>query len=266
MVLIKLSPTATSPVERGAMAASKSAVLHRHLGTTFLPLARAEGNHLILEDGRKIFDASGGAAVGCIGWGNKRVAQAVAKQVLDAPYCPTIFYTSRAQEDLCRTLVDSTHGHMARAYIVNSGTYQPKARRAALTRLAGSEAMEAAIKLARQYYLELQPPQPQRTKFISRKQSYHGITLGALAVGGHEFRRSKFEPLLMKNVSRVSPCFEYRGKILTDSDETYVARLAKELDDEFQRLGPETVCAFVAEPVVGAVSMPGSVVSRKYTD
>lgn len=114
--------------------------------------------------------------------------------------------------------------------------------------------MEAALKLARQYFLELTPSQPQRTRFISRKQSYHGITLGALAVGGHEYRRAKFEPLLMKNASRVSPCFGYRGKSPDESDDGYVARLIKELEDEFQRVGPETVCAFIAEPVVGAVS------------
>jgi adenosylmethionine-8-amino-7-oxononanoate aminotransferase len=114
--------------------------------------------------------------------------------------------------------------------------------------------MEAAVKMARQYFLECDPPQPLRTKFISRRQSYHGITLGALAIGGHEFRREKFEPLLMPNVSRVSPCFEYRGKQPLESNDKYVERLAKELDAEFQRLGPETVCAFVAEPVVGAVS------------
>ena len=114
--------------------------------------------------------------------------------------------------------------------------------------------MEAAIKLARQYFLEAQPPQPQRTRFISRKQSYHGITLGALAVGGHEFRRANFEPLLMKNASHVSPCFAFRGKTTGETDEAYVERLASELDAEFQRVGSDTVCAFIAEPVVGAVS------------
>lgn len=118
--------------------------------------------------------------------------------------------------------------------------------------------MEAAVKLARQYFLELSPAQNKRTRFISRKQSYHGITLGALAVGGHEYRRSKFEPLLMKNVSRVSPCNPFRGKKTGETDEEYVARLAQELDDEFQAVGPETVCAFVAEPVVGAVSVTSS--------
>jgi adenosylmethionine-8-amino-7-oxononanoate aminotransferase len=114
--------------------------------------------------------------------------------------------------------------------------------------------MEAAVKLARQYFLELPQPQPRRTRFISRRQSYHGITLGALAVGGHEYRRAKFEPLLIKNVTRVSPCNAFRGKLPGEADEEYVARLVKELDDEFQAVGPETVCAFVAEPVVGAVS------------
>lgn len=115
--------------------------------------------------------------------------------------------------------------------------------------------MEAALKLARQYFLEVTPPQPERTRFISRRRSYHGITLGALAVGGHKYRRANFEPLLMPNVSFVSPCFEYRGKTPGESDEEYVGRLAKELDDEFQRVGPESVCAFVAEPVVGAVGI-----------
>lgn len=119
MVLIKLDSTMGAV---DATASSKdSAVLHRHLDTKFLNMTRAEGNFLILENGRKIFDASGGAAVGCLGWGNQRVAQAVTNQVLAAPYCATIFYTTRVQEELCRDLVQSSNGAMARAYIVNSG-------------------------------------------------------------------------------------------------------------------------------------------------
>lgn len=114
--------------------------------------------------------------------------------------------------------------------------------------------MEAALKLARQYFLEKSPPEPQRTRFISRSQSYHGITLGALSIGGHKGRRAKFEPLLASNVSKVSPCFSYRGKRAGEREDEYVARLARELEEEFMRVGPETVCAFVAEPVVGAVS------------
>lgn len=116
--------------------------------------------------------------------------------------------------------------------------------------------MEAAVKLARQYFLELSPAQPQRVRFISRHQSYHGTTLGALAMSGHVYRKAKFEPLLTDKVSKVSPCYEYRGKRASETRKDYVDRLAQELDDEFQRLGPDTVCAFVAEPVVGAVSKP----------
>jgi len=114
--------------------------------------------------------------------------------------------------------------------------------------------MEAAMKLSRQYFLEKKPAEPRRTNFIARKESYHGTTLGALSVSGHVSRRALFEPMLMKNISRVSACNAYRGMHEGESEPQYVARLADELDAEFQRIGPETVIAFVAEPVVGAVS------------
>jgi adenosylmethionine-8-amino-7-oxononanoate aminotransferase len=112
------------------------------------------------------------------------------------------------------------------------------------------------MKMARQYFLELNPKQPQRTRFIARKESYHGSTLGSLSMGGHVMRRALFEPMLLDNISRVSPCNEYRGRLPNESVEEYVDRLGQELEDEFLRVGPETVCAFVAEPVVGAVSIP----------
>lgn len=114
--------------------------------------------------------------------------------------------------------------------------------------------MEAAMKLARQMFLEKDPPEPSRTQFIARNQSFHGTTLGSLSMGGHVARREKFEPMLLDNISKVSPCFSYRHQGLDESDEEYVSRLADELDKEFQRLGPDNVCAFVAEPIVGAVS------------
>jgi adenosylmethionine-8-amino-7-oxononanoate aminotransferase len=214
-----------------------SAVLHRHLGQSFPRLIKGEGCYLQLDDGRKILDGSGGASVACIGHGNERVKEAMLAQLSKVSYCLALFYTTPVQEELCRYLVESTNGRMSRAYIVSSG----------------SEAMEAALKLARQIFLEKQPPEPQRTRFISRRQSYHGITLGALSVGGHALRREKFKPMLFDAVSQVSPCNAYRGKKTDETDEDYIARLAQELDDEFQRVGPETVCAFVAEPVVGAV-------------
>ena len=236
----RLPPAEKQDVSASSPSQPASAVFHRQLRLNFPAIVRGEGSYLILDDGRRILDASGGAAVACIGHGDARVAEAAMAQMKSIAYCATIFYTSTACEQLCRLLIDSTGGHMARAYIVSSG----------------SEAMEAAMKLARQYFLEKKAPhpEPQRTRFIARNQSYHGITLGALSMGGHEMRRQFFEPLMPTNIAHVSPCFAYRGKAAHETDAAYVARLAAELDAEFQRLGPETVCAFVAEPVVGAVS------------
>ena len=125
---------------------------------------------------------------------------------------------------------------------------------AVLTRAQGTEAVEAALKMARQFFLEGPTPQPQRTKFIARFKSYHGNTLGALAVGGHQARKAPYLPILSTNVSHVSPCYPYRDQSADESEEAYVARLAKELEDEFQHQGPDQVCAFIAETVAGTVS------------
>jgi len=125
---------------------------------------------------------------------------------------------------------------------------------AVLTRAQGTGAVEAALKMARQFFLEGPTPQPQRTKFIARFKSYHGNTLGALAVGGHQARKAPYLPILSTNVSHVSPCYPYRDQSADESEEAYVARLAKELEDEFQHQGPDQVCAFIAETVAGTVS------------
>lgn len=165
------------------------------------------------------------------------IAKAIADQMDKVSYCHSLFYATDATEDLADLLVESTNGEMARAFIISSG----------------SEAIEAALKLARQYHLEKSPSEPSRTHIISRQQSYHGTTLGALAVGGHVARRKLYEPMLSTNTSRVSPCYAYRGlRNVLDSEADYVQRLEQELEAEFQRLGPANVAAFIAEPVVGA--------------
>lgn len=125
--------------------------------------------------------------------------------------------------------------------------------------LVGSAAIDAALKMARQYFVELD--QPQRIRFIARRGSYHGTTLGALAISGHKARRAIYEPMLSTHVSHVSGCNAYRDLRDGETIEDYVQRLTDELDEEFLRVGPETVCAFVAEPVVGAVSASGKLVS-----
>ncbi|KAF0319082.1 putative class III aminotransferase [Colletotrichum asianum] len=217
--------------------ASKSAVLHRDLKSQFLRTVGGEGNCYVVDGGRKLFDASGGAAVACLGHGDKRVAEAIIRQLSNIAYSPSTFFTTSVCEQLAQFLVNTTHGHMSRAYLVSSG----------------SEAMEAAMKLSRQYFLEKKPAEPQRQLYIARQRSYHGTTLGALSMGGHVARRANFKPMLLDNVvSHISPCFAYRDRLADESDESYVAKLAKELEDEFIRVGPGNVCAFVAEPVVGA--------------
>ncbi|KAL0259534.1 hypothetical protein SLS55_005271 [Diplodia seriata] len=204
----------------GAETTNASGILHRSLKHLPLKVVGASGNYLTLSNGQKILDATGGAAVSCLGHGDKRVQDAITRQMSEVAYCHSLFFSTSAAEDLGQELVAGTNGAMTKAFIVSSG----------------SEAIEAAMKLARQYHLELSPSQPQRTKFIARKESYHAL----------------FEPMLLENTSRVSACNTYRGKTDGESEQEYVARLAKELDDEFHRVGPETVCAFVAEPVVGA--------------
>lgn len=175
----------------------------------------------------------GDAAVSCLGHGDPHVTRAVQAQMDQVAFAHTGFFTSEPAEALADKLIALAPGALDRVYFVSGG----------------SEAMEAAIKLARQYYLEIS--EPQRHKIVARRQSYHGNTLGALAAGGNVSRRAQFAPMLIE-VSHVSPCYAYRGQADGETDEAYVTRLIDELDAEFQAQGPETVMAFVAEPVVGA--------------
>lgn len=214
----------------------KSAVLHRSLKSVPLQVVSGKGKYLTFSNGHSILDTTCGAAVACIGYDNKRVKQAMIDQIDKFSYCNSMFFSHPVGEELAAELVRGTGGAMAKAYIMSSG----------------SEAMEAAMKMARQYYMEVSPQQPKRINFIAREGSYHGTTLGALSMGGHVSRRSLFVDMLLPNIGRVSPCNAYRGMGPEQTVEQYVDQLANELDSKFQELGPETVCAFVAEPVVGA--------------
>ncbi|UPK29384.1 aspartate aminotransferase family protein [Bradyrhizobium sp. 195] len=218
------------------MSARTSRVLHRSLRDTPPKAIGGEGVYLFAEDGRRIIDASGGAAVSCLGHQHPRVIAAMAKQASTLAYAHTAFFSSEPAEALAETLVGHEPGGLAYAYFVSGG----------------SEAIEASIKLARQYFIER--GEPQRQHFIARRQSYHGNTLGALAAGGNAWRRAPYAPLLSAAFSHVTPAFAYHEKHDVESDAQFVARLAAELEAEFQRLGPDTVAAFLAEPVVGATA------------
>ena len=213
-----------------------SRLLHRTL-LADPPLAiGGEGIYLHAADGRRIIDGSGGAAVACLGHGNAWVNAAITAQLAKVAYVHTAIFSNEAAEELAEILLAEKPGGLTHAYLVSSG----------------SEAMEAAIKLSRQYFLEI--GQPQRTRIISRRGSYHGNTLGALAAGGNPMRRAPYAPLLSEAFSHVSPAFAYRFMRDDESEAQYVQRLADELEAEFQRLGPHNVIAFAAEPVVGATT------------
>ncbi|WP_027568928.1 aspartate aminotransferase family protein [Bradyrhizobium sp. URHA0013] len=218
------------------MVARTSRVLHRSLRETPPKAIGGEGVYLFAEGGRRIIDASGGAAVSCLGHQHPRVIAAITKQASTLAYAHTSFFSSEPAEALAERLVGHEPGGLAYAYFVSGG----------------SEAIEASIKLARQFFIER--GEPQRQHFIARRQSYHGNTLGALAAGGNACRRAPYAPLLSDAFSHVTPAFAYHEKHESESDAQFVARLAAELEAEFQRLGPNTVAAFLAEPVVGATA------------
>jgi hypothetical protein len=210
-------------------------IIHRSLRQTPLVASSAQGIHIIDADNKKYIDASGGAAVSCLGHAHPDVLAAMHAQIDKLAYAHTGFFTSEVTEALADHLIAHAPGDLSEVYFVSGG----------------SEAVEAALKLARQYFLEI--GQPERTVFVSRKQSYHGNTLGALAVGGNEWRRQPFAPLLM-DVPRVSPCFEYRDRLAHESQEDYTRRLLTEIEETFIATGPERIIAFCAETVVGATT------------
>ncbi|KAF0320355.1 putative class III aminotransferase, partial [Colletotrichum asianum] len=203
-----------------------------------LVITSGKGIYLETEDGRKILDATSGAAVSCLGFDNQQVKLAVIEQLLNIPYCHPGFYQTKVAEELASLLVQSTHEHMGKAILCGSG----------------SEAMEVTMKLAKTHFTHLAIPEPERTRFIARVRSYHGATLGTLALGDWKPRKDPFNSIVPQITTHVSACSTYRGLRHGETEEAYVERLAQELDDEFQRVGPEKVCAFVAETVGGSAS------------
>ncbi len=197
--------------------------------------ATGDGCYIIDSTGKRYLDGSGGAAVSCLGHSDAEVRAALHDQLDRIAFAHTGFFTSDPAEALADLLIEHAPEGIDRVYLVSGG----------------SEAVEASLKLARQYFMEI--GQPQRRRVIARRQSYHGNTLGALATGGNEWRRAQFAPLLM-DATHIAPCYEYRDRREDESAEAYGLRAAEELEAEIQRLGPDSVMAFVAEPVVGATA------------
>jgi adenosylmethionine-8-amino-7-oxononanoate aminotransferase len=210
-----------------------SRIFHRQLQKQLPTIARGEGCYLIDTQGRRYLDASGGAAVSCLGHSHAYVTAAMKAQIDACAYVHSSYFTSEAAEALAERLTENEPGGLSRAFFV----------------AGGSEAVEAAIKLTRQYFLET--GEPQRRHFISRRQSYHGNTLGALSISGNEPRRAPYLPYLFE-ATTIAPCYPYRDRLADESDEQYGLRVAEELSTALAAIGPQNVAAFVAETVCGA--------------
>lgn len=213
----------------------KSAILHRHLRHDYPIAIGGEGVYLIDREGNRYLDASGGAAVSCLGHGDADVIAAIKSQAEKIAFAHTGFLSSEPAEALADRLVRDAPGDLGKVFYVSGG----------------SEAVDSALKLARQYFVE--KGQPERRHFIARRQSFHGNTVGALAVGGNQWRRAQFEPLLI-DVDHISPCFAYREQRNEESEAEFGLRVADELEAAILKRGPETVAGFLAETVVGATA------------
>ena len=208
-------------------------ILHRSANAVYPVAVSGSGLEIVDAEGRRYLDASGGAAVSCLGHGHPDVIAALHRQLDALAYAHTAFFTSEPAERLADRLVENAPPGIDHVYLVSGG----------------SEAVEAALKMARQYFVET--GEPQRRAIVARRQSYHGNTLGALATGGNAWRRAQFEPLLIET-HHIDPCYAYRLQREGESDAAYAQRAAQALEDKLIEIGPESVIAFVAETVVGA--------------
>jgi len=210
-------------------------ILHRSPNATMPVAVSGSGVEIVDAEGRRYLDASGGAAVSCLGHGHPDILVAMRRQLDALAYAHTSFFTTEVAERLADRLIEDSPPGLSHVYLVSGG----------------SEAIEAALKMARQYFVEI--GEPQRRHVIARRQSYHGNTLGALAVGGNAWRRAQFEPLLIET-HHIDPCYAYRMQREGESDADYAARAAQALEDKLIEIGPDRVIAFVAETVVGATA------------
>ncbi|MEH6476844.1 MAG: aminotransferase class III-fold pyridoxal phosphate-dependent enzyme, partial [Sneathiella sp.] len=210
-----------------------SNVFHRALKTKYPTAVSGDGAYILDADGKQYLDACGGAAVSCLGHSNPDVSDAIKDQLDHIAFAHSGFFTNQPMEELADFLIENAPENLDKVYFVSGG----------------SEAVEAALKIARQYFVER--GETSKSRFISRRQSYHGNTLGALSAGGNEWRKEPYKPLLMP-VKLISPCYAYRDRRETESEFDFGQRVANELEAAILEAGAENICAFICEPVVGA--------------
>ena len=210
-----------------------TSILHRSPGKTLPVAAGGSGAWLFDTSGKHYLDGSGGAAVSSLGHGHPRVVEAMCEQARKLAFAHTAFFTHEPGEKLAEFLTQRA----------------PKGLDHVVFTSGGSEAIETALKLARQFHVANNAND--RTVFIARQFSYHGATLGALSISGNQGRRAPYEPLLAP-CRFIAPCYRYRNSRPGETNQAYAMRTADALEEEIIRVGPGRVAAFIAEPVVGA--------------
>lgn len=194
-------------------------------------IVKAEGIYLYDKKGQRIIDASGGAIVCSIGHGVEEIVDVATEQMKRVAYVFRRAFQSPELEEAARRICEATNGDLDRVFFVSGG----------------SEATETAIKLARKYHID--NGNPGKFRVISRWQSYHGSTMGALSWSGFTSRRAEFTPYL-NDFAHLPPTYCYRcwyGR----SPQTCDLECAQALENEILCLGPDTVSAYIAEPVSG---------------
>ena len=210
-------------------------IFHRNIQQELPRAVKGDGVYIIDHQGKQYLDACGGAAVSCLGHSNSAILEAINTQIRELPYAHTRFFTTDVAEELAELLAKRTGGALDKVYFL----------------CGGSEAIETAMKMARQYFVEI--GEPERELFISRRQSYHGNTIASLSVGGNRWRRQIYTPILNRS-HHISPCYAYRDQTHRESEKEYGLRVANELEQVIEQQGPNRVIAFIAETVVGATA------------
>ena len=229
--MLALSPLSMAEMVNQGM--FMTGVFYRNPQHDYPEAVKGEGVYLYDSEGRQYLDGSGGAAISCLGHGHPEVIQAVSRQLEEMAFAHTAFFTNRPQEELAEILARQFGEQGARVYFLSGG----------------SEANETALKLARQYWVAR--GQPEKRIMVSRHQSYHGNTLGALSITGHPGRKETYGPL-MHDWPKIQPCYAYRHRREDENEAEYGQRCAAELEEVILEAGAENVAAFVAETVVGA--------------
>jgi adenosylmethionine-8-amino-7-oxononanoate aminotransferase len=250
--------SAPYPVVKRFFNVAKSRLFNRSTRSAPHRMVGGSGNTISLSNGWRILDASGGAAVSCIGRVDERVERAVVKQMrLGLSYVSSMAFDTDVAEKLASYLTTSTNDEMTKVVFYSSGRAPRRSNGSRYSCVEiGSETAEAACKLSIQYHAkEKMYPEPTRTQFIARDRSYHGATLGALALSGHKARKEVYQSVLPRHVSRIAPCYPYRDQEARETDAEYLFRLKDGLRQKILELGPTNVAGFIVEPVVGAVSL-----------